>query len=68
MAEINRLYKHYKGKIYKVLCFGKHSETGEEMIVYQNPENFEIWIRPENMWDDIVDNKGTKRFTLIEEE
>ncbi len=68
MAEFNRLYKHYKGTTYRVLCMAKDSETLEEIVVYQNPENFEIWVRPQSMWEDIVDDKGTKRFTLIEEE
>ena len=35
--------------------------------VKQNPENFEIWVRPEKEWDDIIDEAGTKRFTLIED-
>ena len=28
-------YEHYKGKSYRVLAVAKHSETLEEMVVYQ---------------------------------
>ncbi len=67
MVELNKLYKHYKGTVYKTIFFATNSETGEQMVVYQNPENYALWVRPESMWEEIVDDNGTKRFTLIEE-
>lgn len=65
---INRKYKHYKGNIYKIIGFAKHSETCEDMIVYQSVKTNEIWVRPSKMWNEIVDDKNTLRFTLIQEE
>ena len=69
MSEVllNRVYKHYKGNIYKVIAFASHSETLERMIVYQSITNDDIWVRPYKMWNDIVDNNSTQRFTLLEE-
>ena len=32
---IGKYYKHFKGNIYRVLHIAKHSETLEDMIVYQ---------------------------------
>lgn len=61
---IGKIYRHYKGNIYKIINFAKHSETVENMIVYQSVENGDIWVRPYDMWNDIVDEKGTLRFTL----
>lgn len=29
------VYRHYKGNLYQVLCVARHSETLEEMVVYQ---------------------------------
>ncbi len=66
MVELNKRYKHFKGTEYVPLFFAKDSETLENLVIYQNPENYEIWARPEKMWDDVIDDNGTKRFTLVE--
>lgn len=63
-------YRHFKGNEYRVLAIGKHSETGEEMVVYQALYgDREVWVRPANMWNDIVarDGKSYLRFTYIGE-
>ena len=63
-------YRHYKGKNYKVLCLARHSETEEEMVVYQALYgNYGIWVRPASMWNEIVQTRDgpVRRFTLIEE-
>ncbi len=62
------VYQHYKGNKYKVLEIATHTETMEQMVVYQDVSNPEkIWARPATMWcDDVVlDHKTVKRFTLI---
>ena len=64
--QIGKLYKHYKGNIYKIINIGQHSETLEKMIIYQSEETGEVWIRPYKMWNEIVDTKNTLRFTIIE--
>lgn len=59
---------HYKGNKYKVLCTAKHSETLEEMVVYQALYgNKDIWVRPLSMWNEevLVDGKKVKRFELV---
>lgn len=62
-------YRHYKGNIYKVLHIAKHSETLEDMVIYQDvnaPDK--IWARPATMWnDDIeIDGQTLKRFQLVD--
>lgn len=61
---VGKFYKHYKGNLYRIIALGKHSENLEEMIVYQSVKDGQIWIRPKSMWNEIIDNNGTLRFTL----
>jgi len=65
MCEIieGKIYRHYKGNLYKVMAIAKHSETLEDMVVYQSVKTGEIWTRPKSMWNETVDNAGTLRFT-----
>lgn len=63
------VYRHYKGNRYQVLYFAKHSETLEDMVVYQALYGeYGIWVRPASMWNETVDYQGkqVKRFTYIE--
>lgn len=63
-------YKHFKGKEYRVLYIAKHSETLEEMVVYQALYGeMGIWVRPVSMWNETVerDGKKFKRFQFIGE-
>ena len=62
---INKIYKHYKGNRYKVLAIAKHSETLEDMVVYQALYgDFGIWVRPKSMWSEevMIDGKKVLRF------
>lgn len=60
---IGKTYRHFKGNLYKVIGFAKHSETLEDMVVYESLRNNTLWVRPKSMWNEIVDDKGTLRFT-----
>lgn len=61
---VGKIYKHYKGNLYKIIALGKHSENLEEMVVYQSVKDGLVWIRPKTMWNETVDDNGTLRFTL----
>ena len=64
--EIVKKYKQYKGNEYKIIALAKHSETEEEMIVYQSLSTNDTWVRPKKMWNEIVDSKNTLRFTFMD--
>ena len=62
---VGKTYKHYKGNIYRIIALAKHSETTEDMVVYQNIEKGDIWVRPKSMWNEIVKD-DTLRFQLLD--
>ena len=63
---VGKKYKHFKGNLYKVVGFAKHSETTEDMVIYESLRTNDTWVRPKSMWNEVVDDKGTLRFTLID--
>ena len=68
---MEKYYRHFKGNIYKVLHVAKHSETLEDMFVYQAMYGDRgIWVRPKAMFDEVIERDGRKirRFTEISEE
>jgi len=56
-----KLYRHYKNKDYKFIGIAKHSETLEDLVIYEtrydNP-NGKIWVRPKEMFFETVDVAG----------
>ena len=64
------IYRHFKGNRYRVIGMAKHSETLEEMVVYQALYGAHgIWVRPAAMWNEMVIRDGVthRRFTYIGE-
>ena len=61
---VGRKYRHYKGNLYEIIALAKHSETLEDMIVYRAVTDGKTWVRPYSMWNEVVDDKGTLRFTI----
>lgn len=61
-------YKHFKGNEYLVLHLAKHSETLEDLVVYQPLYGEQgIWVRPLSMFVEQVevDGKLVKRFENV---
>ncbi|GAA0180346.1 DUF1653 domain-containing protein [Clostridium sediminicola] len=61
-------YRHFKGNEYEVIALAKHSETGEDMVVYRALYGeYGIWVRPTSMWQDEITREGKtfKRFEKI---
>ena len=63
------VYRHFKGKKYRVLGVAKHSETLEELVIYQSMDSDKVlWARPKKMFCSkvTVDGEEKERFELVE--
>lgn len=60
MQEIKTgMWRHFKGNLYRVHGIALHSETGEEMVVYQALYGQRgLWVRPASMWLEQVERDG----------
>lgn len=62
-------YQHYKGNYYQVLGVARHSETLEDLVVYQALYgDHGLWVRPLAMFCENVEVKGVvvPRFRYVE--
>jgi hypothetical protein len=67
MSAIPGIYRHYKGQRYRVLGTARHSETEEELVVYQALYGERgLWVRPAAMFAETVelDGEPIPRFAL----
>lgn len=59
-----KLYRHFKGGIYRYIGIAQHSKTLEMMVIYQSLKDNKVWVIPKAMFfGEAI--PGIKRFTLI---
>lgn len=70
-VKVGATYRHFKGTLIEVMAIAKHSETLEEMVIYKHLVDGEIWARPIEMFNSLVDKEKYPdveqeyRFTLV---
>ena len=58
---IRGVYRHYKGGLYKVIILAKHSESGEDLVIYQSIQFGSVHARPLSMWFETVEDHEKRR-------
>jgi hypothetical protein len=66
------LYRHYKGMMYRAHDIVRHSETLEELVLYETlyeNKNGKLWVRPKAMFLESVVIEGVTRprFEFVKE-
>ena len=68
---IGKYYRHFKGNVYRVLHIAKHSETLEDIVVYQAMYGERgVWVRPRAMFEENIERDGKifRRFEPVSTE
>jgi GNAT superfamily N-acetyltransferase len=65
-----KLYRHYKNKAYTYIGIAKHSESLDEMVVYETRYQNDLgklWVRPRQMFEEdvLIAGKMQPRFAKI---
>ncbi len=66
------VYRHYKNKLYRVHFVAKHSETLEDLVIYEtlyDNDTSRYWARPLAMFTEMVevDGRMVPRFEYVGE-
>ena len=51
-------YRHFKGGYYQVLALALHTETQEQLVIYQSEQDDQVYARPVAMFMEWIEHQG----------
>lgn len=69
---VGDIVEHFKGKLYKIVNFAIHTETGEPLVIYTLVNSDAVYARPFKMFASLTDKekypeaKQKYRFEVVE--